>query len=327
MDKSLEKLEELSRCFQQSRILLTAVELGLFDHLEQPLASAELAARVGVGERALGILLDALAALKLIAKDSGRYRNGEAVSKWLVSGKPDWRGAIFRHTANYWAGWNQLTRTIRGGHEAIDEHQREGEEQRAFILGMHAIARDLAPRLAAMLPLPESGEALDIGGGPGTYAMAFCRARPKLRVTIFDRPSTEPIARDVISREGAEVAQRIGFRGGDFTADPLGSGYQFAWMSQVLHAYSEEECAALIAKAAAALSSGGTLAVHEFALGRDKTSPLRAALFSVHMLLMTPGGRAYGREEIGGWLRQAGLRRVSERRASGSTSLILGSKP
>jgi hypothetical protein len=66
--------------------------------------------------------------------------------------------------------------------------------------------------------------------------------------------------------------------------------------------------------------------VHEFATNDAKTAPLPAALFSVHMLAMTAGGRAYSRGEIAAWMRQAGFKRIKTRRASPASSLIIGWK-
>ena len=57
---------------------------------------------------------------------------------------------------------------------------------------------------------------------------------------------------------------------------------------------------------------GGQLFVHEFLLDADRTRPLTAALFAVHMLVMTAGGRAYSGAEVAGWLRECGLVDVGE---------------
>lgn len=325
--QGFERLRQLSWGFQPAKALLTAVELDLFDHLERPRTAAEVARLAKVNERAAGILLDALSALGLTRKEDGRYRNGADVSAYLVSTKPGYRGAIFKHIAHCWDGWTHLTGTVKSGHPPKAGPDRTPEEQRNFILGMHAIARDLAPRIAAMLPLPEEGRLIDIGGGPATYCLAFCRARPKLSCTLFDRPETVRIARQVVKAEGQDVAGRVRLRGGDFTTDGLGEGeFNFAWLSQILHAYPEKECAALIRKAHAALKEGGVLAVHEFALNDTKTAPVGAALFGVHMLAVTAGGRAYSRDEIAAWMRQAGFRRLKTRRASPASSLVIGWK-
>lgn len=329
MPKSgFEKLFQMSWAFQPARVLHAACELDLFDHLEQPRGAKDVARLAKANERAVGILLDALAALGLICKEGGaRYRNGPDVSAHLVSTKPDYRGAIFKHIANTWEGWTELTRTVKSGRTAASGGSRPPGEQRSFILGMHAIARDLAPKIAAVLPLPGNGRLLDIGGGPATYCLAFCRARPRILCTLFDRPETLKIAREVIKNEGAEVAGRIKLRAGDFTTDDLGEDkFGFVWLSQVLHAYAEAECAALIRKTHAALKPGGVCAVHEFATNDAKTAPLPAALFSVHMLAVTAGGRAYSRGEIAAWMRQAGFKRIKTRRASPASSLIMGWK-
>ncbi|MFH0809570.1 MAG: methyltransferase [Pseudomonadota bacterium] len=325
--KGFDRLQDISRGFQPARILLTACELGLFDHLEQAASARTVAGKVGAEARAVGILLDGLAALGLVEKKDDLYRNGLEASAYLVSTKPDWRGAIFRHMAACWQPWSYLTDRIKTGTGAAIGPQRNEADQRSFILGMHAVARDLAPRIASILPLPEEGRLLDLGGGPGTYCMAFCRRRPRLSCTLFDLPPTIEIAREVLAGSGTDVAERIEPRPGDFTTDDLGSEYNFAWLSQILHSYSEERCAALIRKVFGALASGGQVAVHEFALNQAKTAPLQAAMFSVHMLAVTEQGRAYSKQEISSWLREAGFVQVRSRQASPSTSLIMGRRP
>lgn len=64
------------------------------------------------------------------------------------------------------------------------------------------------------------------------------------------------------------------------------------WLSHVLHAQSPDECRALVTAAAAALESGERMLIHDFFLAPDQAAPLFPALFSINMMLGTPGGRA-----------------------------------
>ena len=53
--------------------------------------------------------------------------------------------------------------------------------------------------------------------------------------------------------------------------------------------------------------SGATLAIQDFYLNADGASPTGAAMFGVHMLAVTPRGRAYTHGEVAEWMAAAGL--------------------
>jgi SAM-dependent methyltransferase len=147
-----------------------------------------------------------------------------------------------------------------------------------------------------------------VGGGPGTYALFFCKANPDLTATIFDLPTTEPVARKTINR--FDLADRVDFVGGDFTLDALPGGRDVVWLSQVLHGESPERAAALVRKAGAALNPGGLLCIQEFMLHDDKSGPAHAALFSLNMLVQTSGGQSYSAGELRAMMTAAGAFRI-----------------
>ena len=183
--------------------------------------------------------------------------------------------------------------------------ERDEASVRAFIWGMHAIARDLAPLVAAKLDLKAVRRLLDLGGGPATYAITFAQVNPELKATVFDLPMPIEIARENIAKNG--LTDRVDTLAGNFLQDDIGTGYDFIWVSQILHSHDEEQSKLIIAKAVAALTPGGTLAIQDFYLNPDGASPTGAAMFGVHMLAVTPRGRAYTHTEVAEWMQAAGL--------------------
>ena len=145
--------------------------------------------------------------------------------------------------------------------------------------------------MAAKLDLKGVRRLLDLGGGPATYAITFAQANPELKATVFDLPMPIEIARENIAKNG--LTDRVDTLAGNFLKDDIGTGYDFIWISQILHSHDEEQCKLIIAKAVAALTPGGTLAIQDFYLNADGASPTGAAMFGVHMLAVTPRGRAY----------------------------------
>jgi 2-polyprenyl-3-methyl-5-hydroxy-6-metoxy-1,4-benzoquinol methylase len=326
-----QELMNLIRGFQPAKILMVATDLGMFDHLEEFRTVGEIAALVKADPRAAGIILNALAALELVVKEGERFKNGELTSRFLVRGKDEYRGAILRHLHHTWWGWSDLEETVQRGHADMAKSERwvdrvDSDEEwvREFIWGMHAIARDLAPQVAGQVDLTGVQRLLDLGGGPATYAIAFAQASPQLLATVFDLPQPITIAKENIRRHG--LAERINTMAGNFLKDDIGSGYDFIWISQILHSHTEEQCRLIIDKAVKALNPGGQMVIQDFFLNDDRVTPLEATLFSVHMLAVTPGGRAYTHREVAAMMEKAGLNPPEHQTTSPQTSMLIGRK-
>ncbi len=188
-------------------------------------------------------------------------------------------------------------------------------DREAFLMGMFnnamAIAPGLARELDALLAaagLPGmAGRArlLDLGGGPGTYAIHFCLAHPGLSATVV-RPAHHPAlcrghGRALRGgRPGGLRARRLHRPGGPRRLRP-----GLALPDPARRA--PDTAAAVVAKAAAALAPGGLLLVHEFLLDDDLDGPEHATLFSLNMLLGTEGGQAYSWRQVEDMLADAGL--------------------
>jgi len=328
-----EQLMAMGRAFQPALMLMTAVDLAVFDFLEEPRSAGEVAARLQADSRAVGIFLNGLAALGLLTKGVDYFQNGKLASRFLVRGKEDYRGAIITHMGHTWErGWHDLKNTVLVGYPRgvepetwLDTRpQRDEGSMRAFICGMDAIARDLAPQVVPKLNLEGVGHLLDLGGGPATYAITFALAHPKLKATVFDLPGPIEIARENIAQHG--LSGRVDTRAGNFLQDDIGSGYDYIWISQILHSHNEDQCQLILKKAAAALNSGGRLAVQEFFLNSDGCSPPGPAMFGVHMLAVTPRGRAYTYGEVGEWMQQQGLTAPEQIGTGPETGVLVGRK-
>jgi predicted O-methyltransferase YrrM len=194
-------------------------------------------------------------------------------------------------------------------------------------MGMFNIAMGLAPRAVKEIDLSGRTHLLDLGGGPGTWAIHFCLENPGLRATVFDLPSTRPFAEKTIAQFG--LSDRIEFKEGDYLKDEIKGRYDVAWLSQVLHSEGPDLCRRMIRKGASVLEPGGLIFVHEFILNNDLAGPLHSALFSLNMLAVTRSGRSYSEEQIMEMLRDAGamdLRRLPFRSPNDS-GIIAGTMP
>jgi len=303
---TFDELQSKMRGFQESRILLTAVELDLFTHVGTGANAADVARRAGTDPRATEILLNALAAIGALLKRDGTFFNTPATAQYLVAGSPDCARPALMHTVHLFDSWATLTRCVRSGTAVrAGAGAEDSQWTESFIEAMHWRAQKDAAELARIGRAQDVRRMLDVGGGSGVYSIAFAKANPALHAEVLDREPVTRIARRHILAEGLE--DRVTTRVGDFTRDDLGSGYDLVLLSAICHMLSPEENRSLLARCFRALAPGGRLLIRDFILDPGKTSPPQAALFAVNMLVNTRGGSTYTGEEYSAWLREAGF--------------------
>ena len=300
-------LLDTTSAYWQGCAIMAAVNLDLFRHLADTADSAAgLARRLSLDPRALGMLLRALAALELLEQEGERYRCTPAAARLLVPDSPDFLGNIITHHHHLLESWGKLDQAVRSGQpQRTRVSFSEAQWRESFLLGMQNLANLTAPKLVPRIEIGRRTRMLDLGGGPATWAIHFCRQHPALQVRVFDLPGSREFAETAIQKAG--LAERIHFQGGDFNQDPLPSGNDMVWMSQILHSEGIEHCQALIDRAAATLTDEGLLLIHEFILDDEGAGPLHPALFALNMLLGTDRGCSYREGELREMLQTAGL--------------------
>ncbi len=300
--------------FVEARIVQAAVNLRVFDTLgKEGGTTREVSSRLGSDLRATGILLDALAALRLLDKTEDAYRLSPLAETFFLSSSPRSLGGMIRFDARLWELWGRLEETVRTGKPVrrTAMFQEDPEETALFMEAMDSLvrARGDADYLAGTLDFARFGTLLDVGAGPGTYLIAFCRAHPHLEGAIFDLPGTLSVTRRFLEREG--MADRIRLIPGDYRRDPLPGGFDRIFLSNVIHEEDEDSNRRLMKKIHAALNPGGQVMIKDHILDETRTRPAAGALFSLQMLLTTDG-RDYAFSEVREWLEEAGFREVSE---------------
>lgn len=327
MAEGIERIWEIARGFQASRILLSAVELGIFEALgDEELTSAGVASKIGADPRATDRLMDALVALNLLSKEGDLFANTPDTGEYLVPGKPGYAGGALGHIINLWHSWSTLTEAVRAGTSVYERPAEARPEQaRYFMAAMHLFAGENAPSVLAEIDLTGTKRVLDVGGGSGAYSIAFCAAKPDLQSVVFDLPDIVPITREYAAQAG--FADRISTVTGDFNADDLPSGFDLVFMSQILHSNSREENARLIRQAYNALNQGGQVVVQEFVVNGDRVSPPQPVLFALNMLVGTHAGDTFTETEIRAWFSGAGFTDIRRADPPTGTTLIMAKKP
>lgn len=305
------ELLQLSGGYWSACALHAAVSLDVVTPLAGgALTAAEVAGHCGLDVRGAAMLLDALAAMALVRKRDERYEATPFAARYLAKDSPDYLGHIIMHHHHLMAGWSRLHEAVRSG-GPVKESASHGDDEGAresFLMGMFNLAMQIAPKVVPLVDLSGRRRLLDLGGGPGTWAIHFCRHNPGMEAVVYDLPTSRRFAEEAIARFG--LGERIRFAAGDFLENDLPAGFDVVWLSHILHAYGPGHCAAILEKAVAALEPGGLLLVQEFIMDDNRTGPLFPALFSLNMLVATPSGQSYAEGELCAMMTAAGLQDV-----------------
>lgn len=302
------EIMSLATRFQESRIFLTAAEMGVFTLLEKnPMSAREIASGLKATERGITILLNAVVSLGLLERKEEKYYCPDEVASVLSEESERSMMPMVRLASGGWKRWSNLTDIVRHGKEDIKGtvFDIDESEQEAFSGAMHAVAYRMAPGIAAAVKPGNARRLLDIGGGSGSYTQAFLEASGSLTSTIFDLPSVIENAQKRLATTG--LLDRIEFIAGDFYKDELPEGHDLALLSAIIHQNSSEQNTELYRKIFRALRPGGRLVIRDHVMNSDHTHPASGAFFAVNMLVVTAGGKTYSFEEIKSSLESAGF--------------------
>jgi hypothetical protein len=313
--------------FRQSRVVLTAFELGIFTQLgSQSKTAPEIAAVLQTNDRATDRLLDALCAMGYLRKKNNRFSNTTLSARFLVKGKPDYLAGLM-HSSHLWKTWSTLTDAVRAG-TSVASHAPGNNGGiswvEAFIAAMHMRAYKTAPAVVKLLDLKGVRHVLDLGGGSGAYTMAFVRAKKDIRAVIFDLPTVTPLTRRYVG--AGMLSERIQTVDGDYTVDSIGHGYDLVFLSAIIHSNSIDTNRMLMRKAFDALNPNGQLVIQDHIMTEDRTGPLAGALFTLNMLVGTKSGDTFTSSEIEQWMKEAGFKKILRKGNPAGPGLMIGRK-
>jgi len=321
----------LSGAYWKTCTLHAGVKLDIFTCIgPDTLTAKQVTQRRHLDLRGTTMLLDALAATDLLTKTRSGYANTPAANRFLSKDSDQYIGYMILHHHHLADSWVRMDQAVTRGGPIRDRSSVSSDQWReAFLMGMFNNAMAMAPDVARSVELSGCTRLLDMGGGPGTYAIHFCRANPDLTAVVFDLPTTRPFAEKTIEQFG--LSNRIRFAAGDYTTRdiPLTQAFDAAWLSHVLHGEGPDKAADIVAHAAKTLLPGGQLLIHDFILNDTRDRPEFAALFSLNMFLGTESGQSYTESEIREMMTAAGLTHIVRLDYTGPTQsgILKGMKP
>ena len=329
-----ENIMNLGMGFWASKTVLSAVELGVFTTLAaSPADLATLQTKLGLHPRSARDFLDALVALKLLQRDDGIYRNAPDADLFLDKAKPSYVGGVLEMAnARLYGFWGSLTEALRSG-----EIQNEGkhgddffgalyakpEMLRAFLGAMSGVSAGVAHAIATGFDWKDYRTFMDLGAAQGMVPVTLANAHPHLNGIGFDLPQVKPVFEEFVARHG--LSEKVRFQAGNFFEDALPK-VDVIVMGHILHDWDLAQKKLLLAKAYAALPSGGAVIVYDAIIDDDRRENAFGLLMSLNMLIETTGGFDYTGADCQVWMREAGFSSMRVEPLVGNHSMVIGLK-
>lgn len=325
--------------FWSSKVLLTAVEMGVFTVLARgPRNGAELGAELGLHPRGISDFFDALVAMKFLAREGdgpgAKYSNTPEGAHFLDRNSPRYVGGILvMLNARLFRYWNDLPEGLRTGKPQNEEkHGEKGifetlyaelPKLEQFMGAMTGLSRINFEVLAAKFDFSRYKTLCDIGGATGLLCIEAAKKHPNLRCISFDLPAVEPVAKKHIAAAG--LSDRITTAKGDFFADPLPKA-DVITMGMILHDWNLEKKMLLIQKAYDALPPGGAFIVIEALIDDARRENVFGLLMSLNMLIEFGDAFDYSAADFRGWCSKVGFKRFETMHLAGPSSAAIAYK-
>ena len=273
----------------RTKLLLTGIELEVFDQLSEPREAKAVAVTIGTHSENTRRFLDGLAVCDLIIKKNGRYQNTALAQEFLVKGSPTYLGNFLVYSYQWSTPALDVTALVRDGPPSAPGMDATSEDvwvEGARVMANHQRAGmgQFAAKIVSELPeFPSFRRMLDLGGGPGVIGMTIVAAHPEMEGVIFDQPAVVRVAESVIKEQ--EMEDRMTVIGGDYVQDSIGEGYDLVWASSTLN-FAKDDMDLIVKKIYDALNPGGVFVSLSDGLTNEGTKPRDMALGMVSTALM-----------------------------------------
>lgn len=294
----------------KARFVMAGVRLGIFDALAaEGHSAASLAAALRLDPSCTELLLRSLVFCGYLEADGSRFVLSGMGRDTMISGAPRELTGFVQWNYTQWEFAGHLEELLRTGrglefHSTLTDAGAWSHYQTAML----ETARLDAPILAKRVPV-KAGAArlLDLAGSHGLLGAAICRKHPPMRATVVDLPAALAHARPLAEREA--ITDIVEHREGDLLRDELGTGWDVALLSNILHHFAPADVKHILTRVHHALTGEGTVAIWELERPAADRKPSEGDAIALFFRL-TSTASAYSGEEYARWLQDAGFSQV-----------------
>jgi predicted O-methyltransferase YrrM len=317
------RIMEVGMAFWPAKVLLSAIELGLFTALgAQAMTGRELQGVLRLHQRANPDFFDTLVALRFLDRDGNgpeaRYRNTAETALFLNRQSPQFMGGFLEMAnARLYRFWGNLTDGLRSGSPQNEvkhtgasmfaELYSKPERLEQFMEAMSGISGGNFQALAEKFDFSRYHTVCDMGGSTGLLSILVARKHPHLRCTSVDLPAATVIAERKIAAAG--LADRISATSLDFFVEPFPKA-DVITMGMILHDWNLEKKMRLIRAAYDALPPDGAFIVVENLIDDARRENAFGLMMSLNMLIEFGDAFDFTAADFFGWCREVGFRRT-----------------
>src|SRR5579859_3913211 len=325
--------------FWSSKVLLTAVQLGVFTKLgKRRITGTELGAELGLHPRSISDFFDALVAMKFLDRESdgpsAKYFNTASGALYLDRESPRYVGGILvmlnERLFKFWHDLPEALHTgkpqneIKHGQKGMfEELYKDLPRLEQFMAAMTGLSRINFEAFAEKFDFSKFKTLCDVGGATGLLCIEAANKHPHLQCVSFDLPPVEPIARKHITSAG--LSDRISVAAGDFFKDPLPKA-DLITMGMILHDWNLEKKMHLIRAAYDALPPNGALVAIEALIDDERRENLFGLLMSLNMLIEFGDAFDYSAADFRKWCGEVGFKRFDVIYLAGASSAAVAYK-
>lgn len=262
----------------KARLMMTGIELGIFNLLTSFRTAEDVARDIGAHPENTRRFLDALVTIDLLEKQKGLYRNLPVSETFLVEGAAGYVGALFQLIqARSVDPLKDLPRLVREGPQGEAVERDLGSQELWAELtrvsaawAMGALGQKAAGIISSLPGFSDFKNMLDLGGGHGMFALYIVSRHPFMRGTVFDRAPVVEAAREFIHKYGME--DRLDVAAGDYMTDEIGRDYDLIWASSTLN-FAKWDLDSLLTKIHDAVRPGGYFVSFQDGMTHEHTKP------------------------------------------------------
>lgn len=238
-----------------------ACKLNLFDHLQAPKTSKQLAKELNLNEEKLLLLLNALHNADFLCKNADIFKVN-SFSEFLIENNPEsLKYACLNWSAEHLNAWQNLDFSIKTGNSSFEEIFKRPffdflndnpEKLHSYHKAMYQYAKDDYKTLPDVIDFSKHKSVMDVGGGYGAILENIKAKYPSVECVLFDLSK-------VIENVSIPDIKKIG--GSFFEIIPSHS--EAIILSRILHDWNDNKANVILKNCYEALPIIGTLYVIE----------------------------------------------------------------
>ncbi|MGW8957040.1 methyltransferase family protein [Paenibacillus sp. NPDC055715] len=311
------QLLDINFAFTRSRILHTALELNIFEHIQQgTVHSEDLAISIGCVQKNLERLLGALTGMNLLIENNRQFKLTPVVEKYLLVDSPCYLGDHLNAVIARWNAWSGLTELIRSDKsKTVSDSFFEELSSNTF-----PIAFSAAWEFYNNFNVMRNSKVLHVRPGSGEWSIAMAIQNPTIDVTALGKAKAlESIQKRI---QQLDLISNYSFITEDFPEwEPDEKRYDLIVFSHVFRFIGPDSTKSWIDKAKSCLTENGMIMLID-TMFQSLTSSAIPSMIGMSMLVNTENGDVQSVEDYENWLKDCGLSSVTKFNANPYPTLI-----